>query len=416
MKVFYATLFSFFLLHFANAQESKRVLFLGNSYTNVNNLPQMVSALAVSAGDQVFHDSNTPGGMSFQGHTTNSTSINKIMQGGWDYVVLQEQSQMPSFPDSYVQNNVYPFAQSLANTVKTHNECAEIAFYMTWGRQNGDQSNCPSWPPVCTYEGMDNLLQSRYISMAQQNNAIVSPVGAVWRYLRTNNPTINLYSADESHPSLAGSYAAACTFYSVIFRKSPMLITNNYSLSSAEASAIRLAVKNVVSDHFSQWFVGNYDPIAQFTSTSQNNTVQFQNTSINSTEYDWDFGDGTTSTMENPTHIFTANGNYNVTLTAKKCGLTNTITIPISITELGFKNFAFADVTAFPNPASDYFFINSTGFDKLVLYDLLGKIYSIKVSTDNEKTKIDCSNLSAGLYVLSVTKDGIKNQLKIVIR
>ena len=416
MRFFYTFSFSILLVFFTNAQDSKNVLFLGNSYTGVNNLPAIISSVATSAGDQITFDSNTPGGLTFQGHTTNATSLSKIAQGGWDYVVLQEQSQMPSLPNSYVQNNVYPYAQSLKNTIKTHNGCAQILFYMTWGRQNGDQSNCASWPPVCTYEGMDDLLQLRYMTMATTNDASVSPVGAVWRYLRANNPEINLYSSDESHPSLAGSYAAACTFYSAIFRKSPMLITDNYSLSNAEASAIRFAVKTVVSDNFSQWFVGKYDPLAQFNHSSEDYTVQFDNSSNYSSDYVWDFGDGTTSTEQNPSHTFATNGIYNVTLTATNCGLSDAMTIPITISQLNFKNFAFADVTAFPNPTSEDFFINSTGFDNLMMSDLLGKIYSVKVSTENNKTKIDCSNLSAGLYVLSISKDGIQNNIKIIVR
>jgi hypothetical protein len=40
----------------------KKVLFLGNSYTAVNNLPQMVADVASSAGDNLWFDSNTPGG------------------------------------------------------------------------------------------------------------------------------------------------------------------------------------------------------------------------------------------------------------------------------------------------------------------------------------------------------------------
>lgn len=41
---------------------TKKVLFLGNSYTAVNNLPQMMADVAVSAGDSLWFDSNTPGG------------------------------------------------------------------------------------------------------------------------------------------------------------------------------------------------------------------------------------------------------------------------------------------------------------------------------------------------------------------
>ena len=52
--------------------------------------------------------------------------------------------------------------------------------------------------------------------MANDNKALLSPVGAVWKYLRNNNPGISLYQSDESHPTLAGSYAAACCFYALI--------------------------------------------------------------------------------------------------------------------------------------------------------------------------------------------------------
>lgn len=85
----------------ANGQSiTKRALFLGNSYTGVNNLPQMIADVTTSTGDTLIFGSNTPGGYTLQGHSTNATSLAKIAVGNWDYVVLQEQSQNPSFPIS----------------------------------------------------------------------------------------------------------------------------------------------------------------------------------------------------------------------------------------------------------------------------------------------------------------------------
>ncbi|MCF8295725.1 MAG: SGNH/GDSL hydrolase family protein, partial [Bacteroidales bacterium] len=137
-----------------SAQDSRKVLFLGNSYTYVNDLPQTAVALAASAGDQLTVDVNAPGGYTLQGHSTNQTSLDKIKLGGWDYVVLQEQSQLPSFPDFQVESEVFPYAQDLDSVINAFNECGETMFFMTWGRKNGDASNCANWPPVCTYEGM----------------------------------------------------------------------------------------------------------------------------------------------------------------------------------------------------------------------------------------------------------------------
>ena len=217
-------------------QQIKKVLFIGNSYTYVNDLPALLSNVAQSAGDSVIYDSNCIGGSTLQLHSTNSTTLQKIAQGNFDFVVLQEQSQLPSFPLSQVQTSVYPYAITLDSLINVANSCTETVFYMTWGRKNGDASNCPNWPPVCTYSGMDSLLRLRYMQMANNNNAIISPVGAVWRHIRNNYPNIELYNADESHPSLEGSYAAACTFYSILFRKNPSQISFISTLDSTDAS------------------------------------------------------------------------------------------------------------------------------------------------------------------------------------
>ncbi|MBK7856008.1 MAG: hypothetical protein IPJ79_15005 [Bacteroidetes bacterium] len=71
------------------SQITRSVLFLGNSYTGVNNLPQLVHDVALSAGDTLLFDSYTPGGYQLVSHNNDSTSIYKIMAGGWQYVVLQ---------------------------------------------------------------------------------------------------------------------------------------------------------------------------------------------------------------------------------------------------------------------------------------------------------------------------------------
>ena len=71
------------ILFFSNAQKTS-ILFLGNSYTQVNNLPETLYNLALSGNDTIAYDSNTPGGYTFQLHTTNTTSLAKIKSQPWD--------------------------------------------------------------------------------------------------------------------------------------------------------------------------------------------------------------------------------------------------------------------------------------------------------------------------------------------
>lgn len=232
-----------------------KVLFIGNSYTDVNNLPQLIASIAENEGDTLFFSANLPGGSTFNNHLNNSTTVSLIQQGGWDYVVLQGQSQEPSFPDGQFYAETYPYALQLCEMVGQYNPDAKVVFYMTWGRKNGDQGNCPYFPPLCTYEGMDSLLYLRYMTMAADFGAEVSPVGALWHYLRNHHPEIELYASDGSHPSLAGSYAAACSFYSVLFRKNPRELAYNPGIDDEQAEHIRIAASIMVYDSLAKWYV-----------------------------------------------------------------------------------------------------------------------------------------------------------------
>ena len=207
--------------------------------------------MMLSTGEDMQYEMSAPGGCSFQQHCSVSSSY--IQQGNWDYVVLQEQSQLPSFPEGQFMQECYPYAVSLCSMIRDYSPDAQIVFYMTWGRQNGDQQNCLYYPPLCTYEGMDSLLYLRYMMMAEDNHAWVSPVGAVWHYIRDHYPDVELYQSDESHPSYFGSYVAACSFYTVLTGRNPSNITWNGLLNESTALMAKNAAKTVVYDSLWKW-------------------------------------------------------------------------------------------------------------------------------------------------------------------
>jgi PKD domain/Secretion system C-terminal sorting domain len=393
-----------FILHGALHAQSKRVLFLGNSYTAVNNLPLLLRNIALSTNDTLIIDSNTPGGYTLQLHTTNTTSQSKLMAGNWDFVVLQEQSQLPSFPDDQVAVEVFPYAKFLDSVINQYSPCAETVFYNTWGRKTGDASNCGSWPPVCSYEGMDSLLHLRYVQMATDNNALVSPVGVVWKYLRIMHPEIELYATDGSHPSAAGSYAAACSFYSVILRKNPVDITYNFGLTDTVARCIKEATKIVVYDSLSKWFVGNYDPVADIDYTMIDNTVSFQNLSSAADTYFWDFGDGATSTDFQPTHIYAMSGIYTLRFISRRCDYVDTVQTEINVTVLEQNQ-----IVCFPNPVTTNFVVKTNSIltgKTYYLYNSTGQLVR-KGALNTNSTVIQTMNLPSGMYVLKI--EGIEN-------
>lgn len=387
----------------ASSQSTKKVFFIGNSYTDTHNIPQLIQSIAKAAGDQLSYTSHVPGGATLQQHNNNQNVNNTIAQGNWDYVVLQEQSQLPAFPDADVNNQVYPYATALSQKIKQANPCAKVTFYMTWGRKNGDQANCAFWKPLCTYIGMDDLLQQRYMTMATTNKGIVAPVAAVWRYLITNNPEIDLYSADESHPSVEGAMAAAYTFYTVFFEKAPTKSTFTNNLPPSTINAIKNAVDKIVYNNLAQWKIYDYDPIANFDYTLINNEVTFKNQSKNSKDYLWNFGDGNTSTSAEPTHSYNNTGNFTVQLSASQCSKTVLFEKTIQIKTLATENFIAKNAFLYPNPANNQIEFSTTeSVQSLEIIDFNGKVIAPKFTAKQNKYLIDLTALASGVYYLRV--------------
>jgi len=310
------------------SQDSVSALFIGNSYTAYNNLPNLVSSLATSLGDELFYDSNTPGGYTFELHAGNPTTYLKINSQPWDHVILQAQSQEPSFPDNQVNTNTLPYAIQMADSVYANRFCSEVTFFMTWGRENGD----PQWGPISTFDGMNQRLYNAYMRFKDSVQGSVAPVAAVWKYVRDNYPSIDLYS-DGSHPSAEGSYLAACTFYTSLFRK-PVSATDFYfTVDTVTADILQAAADLVVLDSLDHW---NLRPLSEhtqaaFTTQLNGSTVTCTNESTKADQYTWNFGDGNSSQVEHPSHAYSGPGTYIINLIAGSPCDTDTATIEITI-------------------------------------------------------------------------------------
>lgn len=211
--------------------DSTNVLFIGNSYTYVNDLPALFKNLAATGGKNVHAEMEAPGGYMLVNHLNRISSIDAIKRGIWDYVVLQEQSQTPVI--EYLRyNSMYPSARKLDSIIKQYNPGAVTVFYMTWGRKNGGQQCIDtSCSPVFTnFFHMQDSLKSSYTKISNTLGALLSPAGEAWRTARIIRPGVNLWDMDESHPTLDGSYLTACVFFAKIFNQSPVGLFYNGGL------------------------------------------------------------------------------------------------------------------------------------------------------------------------------------------
>ena len=202
-------------------QEPKplRVLFVGNSYTYYNNLPEMVAAIAASAGVRMEVRMVARGGATLQ-QTWDISEVRQVLHEGprearWDYVVLQEHSLLgTSYVDGVQQmSDPEPFWDTIrlydAEIRKVH---AKTILYETWARKSDP--------------GQQSGLNHAYLAIAQELNVGLAPVGMAWARVREMEPNYPLHIADGSHPTPAGTYLAACVLTETILGKKPPSIPN----------------------------------------------------------------------------------------------------------------------------------------------------------------------------------------------
>jgi hypothetical protein len=293
------------------AQEETSVLFIGNSYTFMNNMPFIFKEIAENKGKKMFVDTVVEGGKNLEYHASQNETFQTINSRKWDYVVVQAHSNELAQPDTKVDKNTLPFAQKIIDSVRANNPCTQVLLYMTWGYKYGN----PKWSPIATYDSMQYRIKNQYIRFADLLNTQLSPVGEVWKHIRTNHSGINLYDPDNHHPSLEGSYLSACTFFASIFGESPVQNKAVVDLKPDTRQIIEFSAAQIVLNNLAQWrYVPNkIRPEGGFDMFLSGNELKIYDRSKNATQIEWEFGDGTTESTLNPVKTYENPGIYTIT-------------------------------------------------------------------------------------------------------
>jgi hypothetical protein len=208
-----------------------RVLFIGDSYTYVNDLPTTFADLAWSGGYRVDTETLANGGETLAAHVADSATASTISSQAWNTVVLQEQSEIPASPVDQ-QSEMYPAVTQLVAMVRDAG--AEPMLFLTWGHESG-------WPEdgITTYASMQAAVDQGYLGIADHLNVPIAPVGAAWEAANAAQANAQLWQGDGVHPTTAGTYLAACVFYTAIFHRSPVGLSYHSDLSSADAATLQ---------------------------------------------------------------------------------------------------------------------------------------------------------------------------------
>jgi hypothetical protein len=171
------------------AQKQQRLLFIGNSLTYANELPELVQTLAKAGGVDVTCKSVALPDYSLEDHWNKGEALRVIRAGGWSLVILQ---QGPSaLPESQVLLREY--TKRFDAEIKRAG--ARTALYMVWPSRSRSQD-------------FDGVSRS-YTNAAADVGGLLLPAGDAWRAAWKLDPALALYSADGLHPSREGTYLAA---------------------------------------------------------------------------------------------------------------------------------------------------------------------------------------------------------------
>lgn len=186
--------------------ETNEVLFIGNSYTYANRMPEMVNAMLRTKMKETRVGMLAKGAYSLDRHWADEgdTSARHVIESEpWDAVVLQDQSGRPALDPDGTITDVVRFENII------HARGARTVLFMTWGR-GGDQ-----------FKESSKQIALGYSRAAVKSGAEIAPVGLAWFRAMLKDANLVLHTPDLSHPNVKGSYLSACVIYAALTGLSP---------------------------------------------------------------------------------------------------------------------------------------------------------------------------------------------------
>lgn len=392
------TVFSFILVSFLfsnrlNAQAPEKVLFLGNSLTYFNDMPTMFKDISNSLGKNVTVTMYAPGGTGFVNHVSDPNFYDIVRSDTFDIVVMQpgtSESGGASYPVSVTAQR----GLTIVDSIRTYSPCARIFLYEI---SNGviSQNDYP------TYFATQTRIKDSITKLSDLMHLPMIPAGECFRAHYTSSPDILLHNSyGDIHPNANGSYLVACAAYNAIYEDTVTETMHYAGVPDTTAEYLQDISDNIVLSNKPLWRIGTFDPLAEFSFTDDFNYIIFTNNSENYDSLVWDFGDGQTSTEENPEHSY-QDGTYMVTLTIFSGGCEFTVQHEVVVLGWGIEEHEI-QVKLYPNPARDNVqFEFDTPVESIVLRDVQGKQLRVYPVSDTSFS-IDVRDLSVGIYLAEI--------------
>lgn len=189
-----------FALHLEsqNNKESYNILFIGNSLTFTNNLPALIKTKAKYSGYHLKTEMVALPNYSISDHWKKGDVQKLIKNNNYDIVILQ---QGPS-SQSRGRKMLIDYGKKYSEICKENN--TSLAYFMVW-------------PSLDYYHTFEAVIKN-HEQAAEINEAILFPVGSIWKKYFDASKKYDYYGSDSFHPSKKGSDIAAKVITKILIR------------------------------------------------------------------------------------------------------------------------------------------------------------------------------------------------------
>jgi len=395
-KSFLIVIFFVFVYSLQAATDSTRVLFIGNSITYYNGMPQMFRDLANDKGEAVSIGTHTPGGSGIVDHYVSNVLYQIIRSEKWDIVIIQpgsSESAGVSFP---VETTVKR-ANILLDSIYKYNECAKVFLYeIPYGIPTNGGYN--------QYFTVQTMFRDSVTKMADLLKLQILPAGECVRAYYSKYQNLLLHSnINDIHPNANGSFMIASSFYAGVFQDSTFGASYYSTINVDTAKRFFNLVDSIVLNNKPDWRINTYNIHAEFAVNQSNDTIQLSNNSSNYSNVLWDFGDGNNSSLDSPTHKYSALGNYQIKLKVIKQACFDTAFANVTIDVIsGFNSPENESISCFPNPVvNNLNFETAESIDRISIFDINGKLLYSEYPKANVY-KMNIGSLKAGIYIINI--------------
>ena len=179
-----------------------------------------------------YYRPNAVGSYSFD--AKNNIVFNKLGERLFDLAIMMDCSQCPVHPQ--LKKVFWEYAKKHSDTVRKHGTTP--VFFMSWA-----YADVPE---------MTAQLAEQYTQAGNENNTLVIPAGLAFAQAIKKRPELNLYASDKRHPSLFGTYIAACAVYASLFKKSPVGLQYTAGIEVENAKFLQTVAWETVQDYLRQ--------------------------------------------------------------------------------------------------------------------------------------------------------------------